>query len=267
MLLFFAIQAPIKKRFLTSGTVLATFLLVIFPWAWRNTQLQKTLVVVDVMGGRNVMMGNYEYTPQERSWATITDVTGERAWHKVLSEHTPDYSTLTQGQIDKAAMKYGITFFFSHLRLSIERSVVKFFNFWQLERTFIAGMSQGLFGDIPRLVMLGLAAAICGGYAIVILSALFGLWIVPPSKGWPHALLLFGMAFPCVIHSAAFAHSRYHLPLIPILLVYAAAAVVNWKSIWAKRPTWQFTMASVCCLLLVAGWVREFVLVDLHHFQ
>ena len=48
-------------------------------------------------------------------------------------------------------MKYGVHFFFSHLGLSIERSVVKFFNFWQLERTFAAGMMQGLFGEIPKL--------------------------------------------------------------------------------------------------------------------
>jgi hypothetical protein len=80
-------------------------------------------------------------------------------------------------------------------------------------------------------------------------------------------LLLFGLAFTCLIHSAAFAHSRYHLPLIPILLVYAAAAVVNWKAVWSKRASWQFAGAGLSCVLLIAGWVREFVVVDLHHFQ
>ncbi len=219
------------------------------------------------MGGRNVMMGNYESTPLERSWATISDVTGEKSWHRVLAAHTPGYSKLTQGQIDKAAMKYGVHFFFSHLGLSIERSAVKFFNFWQLERTFAAGMMQGLFGEIPKIAVLGITAMICGSYALVIFLAMYGLWVKPPAERWPHVLLLFGIAFTCLIHSVAFAHSRYHLPLIPILLVYAAAGVVHSSEIWSKRHSWRFLIASVCCLVLAGGWVREFVMVDLHHFQ
>lgn len=265
-LLLLAIQAPWRKRILTAGMALATFLLVIFPWAWRNTQLHRTLVIIDVMGGRNVMMGNYEYTPLERSWATISDVTGEKAWHTVLAQHTPGYSQLTQGQIDKAAMKSGIRFFFSHLGLSIQRSIVKFFNFWQLERTFAAGMAQGLFGEIPKLTFFAVSLVICGSYALVLFLAIFGAGLAPPTNRWSHIVLLFGIAFSCLIHSVAFAHSRYHLPLIPILLVYAAAAVVQWKVIWAKRTSWAFAVASISCVVLVASWIRELVAVDLHHF-
>jgi hypothetical protein len=266
LLLLFAIQTSWKRRVLLSGTVLGSFLLVIFPWAWRNTQLHKTLVIIDVMGGRNVMMGNYEHTPLERSWATITDVRGEKAWHRVLAANTPGYSELTQGQIDKAAMKYGIKYFFAHPGVSIQRSLVKFFNFWQLERELVAGMMQGLFGNIPKFAILAMACVICGSYVLVIFLAVYGLWLFPPKTRWAHVLVLFAIGFTCLIHTAAFAHSRYHLPLIPILLAYAAVAVVNWKAVWSKRSTWQFALATVCCLLLVAGWVREFVVVDLHHF-
>ena len=234
LLLLFAIQASWRKRILLSGTVLVSFLVVIFPWAWRNTQLHKTLVIIDVMGGRNVMMGNYEYTPLERSWATISDVTGEKSWHHVLAANTPGYSELTQGQIDKAAMKYGIKYFFSHPGVSIQRSVVKFFNFWQLERELVAGMMQGIFGEIPKLTILGLAIVICGSYALTIFLAIYGAWLLPPANRWAHLLLLFAIGFTCLIHTAAFAHSRYHLPLIPILLAYAAGALVNWKAIWSK---------------------------------
>ena len=265
-LLFFALNAPLRKRLLFTGTVLGSFLLVIFPWAWRNTQLHKTLVVIDVMGGRNVMMGNYEYTPLERSWATITDVTGDKAWHEVLAANTPGYSGLTQGQIDKAAMKYGIKFFFAHPVLSVQRSVVKFFNFWQLDRAFVAGMMHGIWGEIPKTAILGLAMLICGSHAVVLFLATYGIWLLPPSNRWAHGLLLFGIAFTCLIHTAAFAHSRYQLPLIPILIVYAAVAAVNWKVVWSRRSTWPFAMATLCCLLLIVGWVREFVMVDLRHF-
>lgn len=267
VLLFFAIKASFGRRALLSGAVLCSFLIVISPWAYRNTELHKTLVIVDVMGGRNVMMGNYEYTPLERSWATITDVTGEKAWHNVLAANTPGYHRLTQGQIDKAAMKYGIKFFFSHPGLSIKRSLVKFFNFWQLERTFVAGMMQGIFGDVPKNVILALAVILCGSYALMTFLAIYGILMVPPENRWAHWLLLFCIAFTCLIHTAAFAHSRYNMPLAPLLLVYAAACVSFRKEIWSRRRSWQFAMASLLCLMLVAGWVREFVMVDLHHFQ
>jgi hypothetical protein len=91
--------------------------------------------------------------------------------------------------------------------------------------------------------------------------------VLPPENRWAHWLLLSGIFFTCLIHSVAFAHSRYHLPLIPILLVYAAKALVHWKAVWAKKSSWQFGLAAVCCLVLVASWIREFVVVDLHHFQ
>lgn len=267
LLLLFAIPGSLKKRLLLSGTVLASFLIVIFPWAYRNTQLQDTFTVIDVMGGRNVMMGNYEYTPLERSWATISDVTGEKAWHRVLAANTPGYTELTQGQIDKAAMKYGIKYFFSHPEESLKRTLVKFFNFWQLERELVAGMMQGMFGTIPQLVILFLAGLICGSYVAAIFLALFGILVLPPENRWAHWLLLSGILFTCLIHTAAFAHSRYHLPLMPILLVYAAQALVHRKAVWAKKSSWQFGLAAVCCLVLFASWIREFVVVDLHHFQ
>src|SRR5690606_37700273 len=149
----------------------------IAPWPYRNTTLQKTLTFIDVMGGRNVMMGNYEYTPLERSWATIDIARGQQSWNPVLAAETPGYSQLTQGQIDKLAMKRGVRYFFAHPTVSLQRCVVKFFNFWQLERTIVAGASQGLFGQFTRLQLIALALVICGSYATAILSGIFGLWM------------------------------------------------------------------------------------------
>ncbi len=219
------------------------------------------------MGGRNVMMGNYEYTPLDRSWATIQTQAGDHAWHRVLARHVPNYSQLTQGQIDKAAMRYGMAYFFQHPWESLARSTVKFFNFWQLEREVVAGLRQGLFGSVPLSVTLLAAAVVCGSYVIVIFSAIVGAAVTPPRLRSEHLLLLAWVAVPWAIHTVAFAHSRYHLPLIPILLVYSAAAFCFRATILERRHSWPLRFAGVACTLLAASWVREFIVLDVKWFQ
>lgn len=255
------------NRVAASAITLVVFAATIAPWAWRNTQLQNTFTVVDVMGGRNVMMGNYEFTPIERSWATIESETGDRAWFMVLAAQTEGYGKLTQGQIDKAAMKYGVNYFFSNPGQSVLRSTVKFFNFWQLEREIVAGMMQGLFGPASRTAAVVVGLLVCGAYAATIFAAIFGLFMTPPSSRAVAWLLLAWVAFPCAIHTIAFAHSRYHLPFIPILAVFAAAALTQMPAIWNNRRSWAFAAASLVCCVLAASWVREFVMVDLKWFS
>jgi 4-amino-4-deoxy-L-arabinose transferase-like glycosyltransferase len=260
-----ATHAKLGRRFAVAALTLTVFVVTIAPWAWRNTQLQKTFTVVDVMGGRNVMMGNYEFTPLDRSWATI-DITGDQAWHRVLAAQTPKYSQLTQGQIDKVAMKYGVKYFFAHPLQSLERSTVKFFNFWQLEREVVAALRQGEYGQVPIVVTIAVALIVCGAYATVVFGAIVGAVAAPPGNQASHWALIGWIAFPTAIHAVAFAHSRYHLPLIPILAVYAAAAMVNWPTVVDRANRRALCIAGVACLVLAASWVREFIMVDMKWF-
>jgi hypothetical protein len=261
-----ATHAGPGRRMAVATVTFVAFAATIAPWAIRNTRLQKTFTVIDVMGGRNVMMGNYEYTPRDRSWATIETETGDRAWHRVLAAKTPGYSKLTQGQIDKAAMRYGVEYFFSHPWQSLTRSTVKFFNFWQLEREIVAGMRQGTLGSTPLGITIAVAIFVCAYYAITLFAALFGALMTPPADRSCHLLLVAWIAFPAALHAIAFAHSRYHLPLVPILTVYAAAAFVQRGTIIERRRTWAFATAGVACALLVASWMREFVILDMKWF-
>jgi 4-amino-4-deoxy-L-arabinose transferase-like glycosyltransferase len=248
------------------SVAMLVFGMVLAPWAWRNTHLQKTFTLIDVMGGRNVMMGNYEFTPLERSWATITDVTGERAWHRVLANDTAEYSSKTQGQIDKLAMKYGIKYFFAHPTQSTVRCLVRFFNFWQLERELIAGAHQGLWGQVSKISLALLAIVILGGYASVILPAIGGFFI--SDIEWKqHGLLLLWLALPCAVHTVAFAHSRYHLPMIPLVACYAAPFWVAAFQHDLARLKKAALYGGPLALLLILGWARELIMVDLAVFM
>jgi hypothetical protein len=253
----------VGRRILAAAVPAVVFAAVIFPWALRNTRLQQTLTFIDVMGGRNAMMGNYEYTPTERSWATISDVVGDKAWHVVLRQGLDGKTFDTQGQLDKLALKHGIRYVLGHPFTTAKRDVVKFFNFWQLERTFSAAASRGYFGTISTPMKVVIAAIFCGSGVAVLYAAMFGICVAPPRDVKQHVLLLMAILFPCAIHSLIFAHERYRLPMMPLMILYAAAALVGWRSVWERRGSLGFRVAVCLCLLLTAGWLRELVIVDL----
>jgi hypothetical protein len=256
-------QSSFASRIRSAAIALVTFAVVLAPWAIRNTRLHQTFTLVDVMGGRNVMMGNYEFTPLERSWATITDVRGERAWHRVLAKTRPEgLKGLTQGQIDKEAMRYGVRYFFTHPAQTVPRVLVRFFNFWQLEREIVAGIKEGHWGPAGKPVVGAAIVIFSGAYAVVALAAIFGFFAA--QLGWrQQGLLLLWIALPCAFHTIAFAHSRYHLPIVPILALYAA---ITLDCLLARD--WQVLRraaipGAILSALLMAGWLREIVMVDL----
>ena len=59
--------------------VLFGFAAAVVPWAIRNTRLQEVTTIVDTMGGINLRMGNYEFTPDDRMWDAVS-IKGERNW-------------------------------------------------------------------------------------------------------------------------------------------------------------------------------------------
>jgi 4-amino-4-deoxy-L-arabinose transferase-like glycosyltransferase len=259
--LLFAFRGGWGRRMLAGLTFLAVFAAVLAPWSIRNTRLQQTFVAIDVMGGRNFMMGNYRYTPLYRSWATI-EKEGEESWiYEVLETSTPEQRT-TQGKIDKLALRRGLRFVVANPELTAKRDIVKFFDFWGLERELLAGADRGLFGPIPRPVTVGLALLICGSYVCVLFAALFGMVLAPPADLRSHLFLLLLLAFICGMHTLAFGHSRYHLPVIPLVLVYTASAVAHRRDIWQKRRGWPFRLSCGLCAVFVVGWLWQMVAVD-----
>lgn len=259
--LLLAFRSSWRRRLLASAGFVAVFSLVIAPWAYRNTRLQKTFIAVDVMGGRNFMMGNYRYTPLYRSWATI-EIQGEESWIHEVVQANPTTEPRTQGQIDKLAMRQGLKFVAANPGLTLKRDVVKFFDFWGLERELIAGGESGFFGPISTPALIGLGLLVCGSYVLALFAGIFGMMLCPPTDRRIHLFLLLVIAFVCALHTLAFGHSRYHLPLMPLVLVYAASAVVHRQEIWQQRRRWAFVLACGFCAVFVAGWLWDLVIVD-----
>lgn len=257
-------QAGWRASLVGPALMFAAFAIVIAPWAVRNTRLEQTFTAVDSMGGRNVMMGNYEYTPMWRAWDAIS-IGGEQAWYRVLARRYDDFRELTQGQRDKLAMREGLRFMAANPGLTARRDVVKFFNFWQLEREVVAAAGRGLFGDLPTTVVLSITLLVFGSYAMLFIAAIIAAVAAPPTDWRAHLMCGLIVAFLCALHTAVFAHSRYHLPLVPILACYAAQAIVARREIWTQRRSRMWLAASIAGLF-AAAWLFEIVYVDFDKF-
>lgn len=259
--LLLAWRGSIPQRVLASLVFLLPFALVLTPWTVRNTQLQQTLITVDCMGGRNFMMGNYEYTPLYRSWDAIS-ITGDREWIKILNDHHPDMKNMTQGMVDKLAGKQAVHFISENPGLTLKRDIIKFSDFWGLERELFAGADRGYFGPINQALILPLGILICASYALVLFSGVFGSCLQPIKDRRIQLLILLVIAFHAAVHTVVFAHSRYHLPVMPFVGIFAASAFSG-PSIWTQTRRVGFWVALGVCLLIMAGWVHGFLSGDL----
>src|SRR5690606_8270398 len=154
--------------------------------------------------------GNYEHTLEYRAWDTIT-VYGSKSWDQTLAAETPDYRKLTQGQRDKLAMSRGLRYIVDHPGVFLRRSTIKFFNFWQLPRTLVAGLADSRWGELSKLTIWSIAVLLFASYAITLLIGICGFLILPPVDRRMHWFLLLVVTFVCAVHTVVFAHSRYHL--------------------------------------------------------
>ena len=130
------------------GSLILAFAATIAPWAVRNTRLEKTFLVIDSMGGRNFMMGNYEYTPLFASWDAISQE-GERSWALSWPRPEPTSSGRPRGRSTSWRCAAGSPSCGQHPGLTLKRDVIKFFDFWGLERELVAGAARGYFGRLP----------------------------------------------------------------------------------------------------------------------
>ena len=140
-LLALLLRAPLRTRVALAAAVLAGYAAVVLPWAARNTRLQGVVTIVDTMGGMNLRMGNYEHTPDDRMWAAV-GLTGEKNWSYPIAQEFPGQH-LTEGQREQWAQRKAIAYMREHPGITARRALIKFADFWGLEREYAAGIQQG----------------------------------------------------------------------------------------------------------------------------
>jgi 4-amino-4-deoxy-L-arabinose transferase-like glycosyltransferase len=258
-LLAVLIRGPLARRAALPALVFAGYALVVAPWAARNTRLQRVFTVVDTMGGINLRMGNYEYTPDDRMWDAVS-LRGDRSWVHGLGADLPGPS-VTEGQKEKWAQRKAIAYMRAHPGVTLRRAAIKFADFWGLEREFVAGVQSSFYAPPLWFQLIGTAAIILA-YVAVVAAAAAAIWIAAPEDRRLHAILLLPILLIMGGHTIVFGHSRYHLPLVPLLAIYASALLATrWR---AYRFAWSPAVigALVTVALLVSIWIRQIAYSD-----
>jgi len=264
-LLFLSLEGRVSRRAWVVGCCLAGYVGVVGPWAVRNTYLQRTTTMVDTMGGMNLRMGNYQYTPEDRMWDAVS-ITGERNWSYGLRNIHPEAATWTDGQKDKWAQREAISYMLSNPAITIRRSILKFADFWGLEREMPAAFEQGMYRPPVWFMWLAIGAVLVS-YPLVVLGGAVGIFTSTPSSRGTHALIISLIAFIAAVHSVVFGHSRYHLPLVPLLGVYAAAALAPSAIRAHVMARSRVAAAAIACGLLLLVWMHEVFFRDAEHVR
>ena len=259
-LAWFALAGNRAEKLKLIGVLLLGFVVVIGPWVYRNTQLQGVFTVVATQGGITLLMGNSASTPLYRAWDPIT-LQGEQSIFNDLPEKYVDGSRWTEGKKEKWAQKNALTYMMKHPWLTFQRSVVKFANFWGLERVIIAGWQQGLYSPLPIISFSG-AVLISLAWVGLMLVASLGVFLSPPPNFHLHLFLITLLLFISGMHTLVFGHSRYHLALIPILCLYGAAAIQMkaWERLGEK--TWCARGAITSLVILFSIWMWEVLFME-----
>ena len=252
------LRASLPARLRVAAMLCLGFVAVVGPWSVRNTRLQGTFTLVDTMGGLNLMMGNYAYTPEDRMWDAIS-LNGDKAWDRDRPAQAPDGGPWTEGKKDQWAKQQGLDYMKAHPLTTLRRSVLKFADFWGIEREFIAGVQSRLYQP-PLFAAVAIALAIVISYAAVMVLGAIGVSLAPPDNWRAHVLLVVVMLFIAGVHSVVFGHSRYHLPLVPVLLVYGGAAVD--AGVWRAWTGKGAVVATALLLMFVAIWTYEVFVQD-----
>jgi 4-amino-4-deoxy-L-arabinose transferase-like glycosyltransferase len=257
-LLFFLLHGSLKTRLALPVTVLVGYAAVVVPWAIRNTHVQGVVTIVDTMGGMNLRLGNYEHTPDDRMWDAIA-ITGPKGWAYELKMERPD-DVLTEGQKDKWAQRKAFEYMVAHPAQTLRRSAIKFADLWGLEREYIAGIRKQIYRP-PTWFTIVASVSIVLGYVFVVTTGAAGIWLARPAAR-EHLLLLLPIVVIMGVHVLAFGHSRYHLPLIPILTIYSAALVLACRELsWAQHRAMLVTAGATVCVLFMV-WARQLLMVD-----
>ena len=101
------IRGRLPRRVLLPALVFAGYAVIVAPWAMRNTRLQGVFTIVDTMGGINLRMGNYEYTPDDRMWDAVPRCAATGAGCTGWRPSCPDQA-VTEGQKEKWAQRKAI---------------------------------------------------------------------------------------------------------------------------------------------------------------
>jgi len=244
--------------FLTAGFVSA-----ILPWSIRNSLLNGQPTLISSVGGITFYLCNNEKAPLIRSSSLFYEKQiGEEYYYETL---LPELDGLSETEKNEIVTRKAFEYMLANPGATLVRMLGRFVDFWGQERLVINHVLAKYYGDITQTGVIIIVAAVFGSYSLIMIGACFGCFF---SK--LRAFDVFGLlfiAYYTAMHLLVFAHPRYHMPLLPLLILMAARACASRNEITAKLKTWRFAGAAGLAAVFVIIWIVGLFVFDAKYLE
>lgn len=239
-----------KKNLMIFMAIFLIAMAVVSPWTVRNYTVHHEFVLVSTNGGVNLWLGNNadatgmacNYSKNETMLWTIWNMSDDEV------------------KRDKLFYEKGCEFIKENPITVIGLDLKKFAYFWGFPFHFFAlHLNDQFINPIPKWLFMVLAPLTILPYMLLIPLAIFGITFYQKwdRKAYLLILLIF---YYTLLHSIILAETRYHLQIIPFLIVFAAYGVCSINRVLSeirsgdsktKRKMMMFFLLSV---VLIAIW-------------
>jgi 4-amino-4-deoxy-L-arabinose transferase-like glycosyltransferase len=247
VLILAARRFPWPKRLTSVAILLCTFLAVVAPWVIRNTRLEKAFTLIDSNGAR-ILQWSLRARAQQRSGV---------AAQPVRNTHAAS-TAKTQGRLEQEALVESIQRIKQTPSLVLWQILRNGQSFWRLDRELLAAAQRGWYGALSRPVLVVMVGVICGYYATTMITALFGVTLPVTRDRLIRGFYLAIIAHFWIIHSMVYGHSRYHIPVMPLVMIFSASALLNWRELFRAEHRQRCWVGIAASALLVAIWIGQF---------
>jgi len=231
--------APERRSLLRNVAALAaTFLLVTIPWAVRNTIVHQQPMWVESALGYDLYVGYHPESTGTFQYGISLDL----------------LPMLDDGERHDRGMEA----FWRFVRQDPARvpylMIRKAGYLWSLDRralTYFYG--NGLLGPLPVWSVVLIYTLACG--PLVVLAPLGAIGLAGGRFNRRKMLIVLLMVYYTGIHMMILAEPRFHVPLLPVVVLLAAFALVERP--WRESASWQQALALTLIGLLFLNWGLE----------
>lgn len=245
---------PGRSRWTLATTQVACFLLgwalLVAPYSVHVSLRNGRFVLVDTSAARTLWHANrLEYVPGYDWGITGPRVrAAERKWgvkHPPLEHETAESAA--------AIMRQELAFVREHAGLILSRVPEKWASLWNptnyLQRRIARGQMQGVERESAAGRIIGIGSTAM--YALTLFLGVVGFWHA--RRGGLRSFTLVMFVVLMLVHAAMVSFSRYRLPIMPFVFLYAATALCEAGRCFAWRH-WRTWAAAGTMALLIASW-------------
>jgi hypothetical protein len=202
-----------RVRWRQGALLLAGTLLVVTPWTLRNWKVFGAFVPISTYGALNLWLGNTD-VDRDEVYRLSNSVEGPIAQHRLARE-----------EARKAIARRQPAWI-------LEKTVRELPKLFAPSSEAIVFLNDGAYGPVHSATRAAVSLAIAAPWVVLALLGVPALALLELTR--PRALLVAYFTYYVLVHVVAFGHHRFHLPLLPVLMLFAVAVVREPKTAPAR---------------------------------